>query len=171
MNVLPPNFDYLEPNFDYEANFWFSHDEIQWLGPHLHLPEVIVHHCSGSISQFKYLCLILYHLAWLNHFTEAIPLFRSPALKLLIFFNLVIIMIHCHWKHLLLWDHVHHTPQFLTQCTEVVQAKGCLLREAFGFIDGTAMRICQPMRDQEEFYSGYKSTIVSSFRLSRPQTA
>ncbi|KAI9236008.1 MAG: hypothetical protein BYD32DRAFT_370263, partial [Podila humilis] len=156
MDVLPPDFDYLEPDFDYEANFRFSRDEIHWLGPHLHLPEVIVHRRSGSISRFKCLCLVLYRLAWPNRFTEAMPLFRSPASKLSIFFNLVIIMIHRHWKHLLLWDHVRLTPQFLTRCTEAVQAKGCLLREAFGFLDGTAMRICRPMRDQEEFYSGHK---------------
>lgn len=93
---------------------------------------------------------------WPNRFTEAMPLFRSPASTLSTFFNLVIVMIHRRWKHLLLWDHVRLTPELLTRCTEAVQEKGCLLRETFGFIDGTAMRICRPMRDQEEFYSGHK---------------
>ena len=156
MDALPPDFDFLGPEFEYIANFRFSRDEIHWLGPHLHLPEVIVHQHAGRVSRFKGLCLVLYRLAWPNRFTEAVPLFNMKASALSTFFNFIIAMIYRRWKHLLLWDHVRLSSEFLTRCSQVVQDKGALLQETFGFLDGTAVRICRPMVDQEEFYSGYK---------------
>ncbi|KAH8021173.1 hypothetical protein HPB51_012568 [Rhipicephalus microplus] len=46
--------------------------------------------------------------------------------------------------------------QNLQLFSQAVHQKGAPLKNCWGFIDGTARRICRPSKLQQEHYSGYK---------------
>ena len=154
---LPPDLQLLDDDqFDFIDNFRFDREEIQRLGALLDLPDVIRTPSGDKVTRFIGLCILLHRLAWPNRLTESKHLFPLSDGALSTLFNQIAEDIHHRWKHLLLWDHVRLTPQFLNRCRVFVQRKGGLLHETFAFVDGTGMRICRPLVDQQEFYSGHK---------------
>jgi len=148
--VFPP------PDIDPLEQFRFSYEEIELLGPLLHLPEVFYGPNRYQVSRFKGLCLVLYRMAWPQRLSDAKTLFGMSKSSISTMFHFVLREIYVRWKHLLLFDHVRLTPAFLSQCAQPVVERGGLVPNTFAFIDGTHMRICRPMNDQEEFYSGQK---------------
>lgn len=47
---------------------------------------------------------------------------------------------------------------------QAVHARGAPLRSCWGFIDGTAGRMCRPTVDQKEFFSGHKRCHVVKYQ-------
>jgi len=156
-NIPPLPVQFLQDDFNFLSHFRFTLEEIAWMAEHLGLPEVIIS-LSGKerVSRFEGLCIVLHRLAWPNRLKESNILFDMPLSSLSTLFNHIAVDIHRRWKHLLLWDHVRLTPEFLVGCMDNVLLKGGLLQETFAFIDGTCMRICRPGVNQQEFYSGHK---------------
>lgn len=141
---------------DFVKKFRFSHQEIDEMSRLLHLPRVIIAPSGIKIHHFYGLCLVLHHLSWPHRLHDAETIFPMSVSAMSELFNHILKLLYSQWKHVLHWDHVHLTPEFLNRCAQVVLAKGALLEDTFAFIDGTHMRICQPEQNQEDFYSGQK---------------
>jgi hypothetical protein len=142
---------------DARQHYRFTMDEIHIMAEHLQLPEFIVTENRYKVDRIEALCITLYRLSWPVRSCELEKLFpdRSSSALSAIFLHMVQ-WIHDNWKHLLLFDHVRLTPEFMERCVQAVDAKGTHQRNCWSFIDRTHYRICRPENDQREFYTGHK---------------
>ncbi|KAH7054847.1 hypothetical protein BKA57DRAFT_532606 [Linnemannia elongata] len=161
-NIPPLAVQIRQDDFSFVSHFRFTLEEIAWMAEHLGLPEVIISPSGRErVSRFEGHCIVLHRLAWPNRLKESKILFDMPLSSLSTLFNHILVDIHRRWKHLLLWDHVRLTPEFLVGCMDNVLLKGGLLQETFALIDGTCMEICRPGEYQQEYYSGQAFAITS----------
>lgn len=148
----------IEPfyNTDARKQFRFTFQEIHVLADRLDLPEYFETENRSKISKVGGLCLVLHRLSFPRRFADAVPLFRKSEGTLSALFRVVVDTIYEDWKHILLFDHVRLTSEYLMRLAEAVRNRGGMLERCWGFVDGTHIEICRPQQNQELFYSGYK---------------
>jgi hypothetical protein len=138
-----------------KTQFRFTLKEIQRLIA-LRMPEWFVTDNRVKIGKVEGLCLVLHRLSYPRRFSDTSFIFCRSLGVLFQLFQEVANSIYQDWKHLLLFDHVRLIPAYLRTLADTVAAKGAPLPNCFGFIDGTSIQICRPIRNQDIFYSGYK---------------
>jgi hypothetical protein len=141
---------------DSVQHFRFTMHEVHQIVAHLDLEERIETPNRYVIEREEALCLVLYRLSWPLRYLEVEKIFHRSFAALSTIFLHMVALIHENWKHILLFDHVRLTPEFLERCVAAVNAKGGHQRNCWSFIDGTHMKICRPGQEQQEFYSGHK---------------
>jgi hypothetical protein len=159
--ALPVNGEFDDVNYAVRAvdgfsYFRFHRDEIRLIAEKLQLPEIVRTDSGYTMPRDIALSLVMYRLSWPTRYKDAVLLFQMSESKLCSVFNHAVMLIYKTWKHLLLFDHVRLTHQFMEQCALAVREKGAQQLNCWGFIDGTHMEICRPEEEQEEFYSGHK---------------
>jgi hypothetical protein len=134
----------------------FDWDEINEIADSLRLPEVFVLDNGSVASKIQGLCVVLHRLSFPRRFTDAAALFGRSKSVMSRIFNQVADTIYQDWKHLLLFDHVRLTPEYLEQLAAAVREQGGALDNCWGFLDGTHIKICRPGDNQDLLYSGHK---------------
>jgi hypothetical protein len=136
----------------------FNWQDLDLIAYHLDLPVVFRTENRLVMSREEGLCLLLFRLSHPSRYIDAQHIFHRSVSALSALFNVILADVYSNWKHLLLFDHVRLTPEYLEKLAAAVKRKGGhdALDNCWGFIDGTHVRVCRPMVDQEELYSGHK---------------
>jgi hypothetical protein len=143
-----------------EANqikkFRFTVAEIEDIAARLGLPLIVGDRARASMRRKDALALAMHRLAKPRTPDDPCDVFGLDEGTLSTVFNLTVKQIYSDWKHLLLFDPVRLTPQYLMTLAQAVTNKGAPLQNCWGFLDGTHMEIARPSLHQERYYSGYK---------------
>lgn len=142
----------------------FDWDEINEIADALWLLEVFVLDNGSVASKIQGLCVMLHCLSFPHCFTDAAALFGCSKPVMSHIFSQVADTIYQVWKHLLLFDHVWLTPEYLEQLAAAVQEQGGALDNCWGFLDGTHIKICQSGDNQDLLYSGHKKQHLMKYQ-------
>lgn len=156
--VVPHHLPFGEPweRADPMDQYRFDWDEINVMADALELPEVFVLDNGSVASKIQGLCVVLHRLSFPRRFTDAAAFFGRSKSVMSRIFNQVADTIYQDWKHLLLFDHVRLTPEYLERLATTVREQGGALDNCWGFLDGTHVKICRPGDNQDLLYSGHK---------------
>ncbi|KAH7982794.1 hypothetical protein HPB52_007162 [Rhipicephalus sanguineus] len=110
------------------------------------------------VSDREALCMTLRRLAYPNRLCELETMFNRHSSVISSVVSKVMSHIEYYFGHLLADLTVHRwmNLQNLELFSQAVHQKGAPLKNCWGFIDGTARRICRPSMLQQEHYSGHK---------------
>lgn len=125
----------------------------------LHLfrfPEYVDVEYGYRVSGEECFLILLRRLSSPSQFSWLEDLFGRSKSALCAIFNFALSYIYLKCKHLLEFDWNRLTPTYLDRLCELNVAKGSLLRNCIGFIDGTARVICRPGEDQRMFFNGHR---------------
>lgn len=140
-------------------NFRFHREDLERLQSALNIPNVVEPPPRYRITGQTALCVLLRRLAYPNRLTDLENMFglSSPALSATA--NYLIKYLEGH-KGYLLYNlknvkYINQQLQIEKFCN-AIRDKGAPLLNCWGFIDGTARRICRPSVNQELYFSGHK---------------
>jgi len=139
---------------DCVRKFRFEQNEIRLLATKLAFPEVVSTRSRFSAPSWECLCIILYYLAFPRRWCDGVEVFGRSESALSELFNEGLRLINDNFGWLLQLD----IQRMSTRLDEFDAAarEFCHLKGLWGFIDGTARKICRPSRGQEAAYSGHK---------------
>ena len=101
------------------------------------------------------LCLVLIRLAYPVRLLSLCDIFGHSRGWLSSIYNDTIIYLHRRWASKLHWNAEFLTRERLWQYNTAIKNAGC--GDCYwGYIDGTARRICRPEEEQRDWYSGHK---------------
>ncbi|RPA89502.1 hypothetical protein L873DRAFT_1652126, partial [Choiromyces venosus 120613-1] len=80
-----------------------------------------------------------------------------------IVFNSVISFLYNRFKNILHWDRRRLTLNMIKLYAQAIEGIGGPVN-IWGFVDGTLRSICQPEREQHQFYTGYKQCHAIKFQ-------
>ncbi|KAH9382943.1 hypothetical protein HPB48_023576 [Haemaphysalis longicornis] len=166
--------------------FRFERDDICELLTTLNIPDDVISAQRVRVSGMEALCMTLRRLAYPNRLCELEVEFGRHGTVICSVVNKVLSHIEYYFAHLLsdMNNHDWMTPsrmhefaevrvhfRWCAECTfsnvrfsQAVHARGAPLRSCWGFIDGTARRICRPTMEQQEFFSGHKRFHVVKYQ-------
>ncbi|XP_077553432.1 uncharacterized protein LOC144168291 [Haemaphysalis longicornis] len=146
--------------------FRFGRDEIDELRTLLRVMDEVVSAQRVMVTGMEALCMTLRRLAYPNRLCELEMQFGRHGTLISSVVNKVLAHIEYYFTHLLsdMSSHQWMNPSRLQEFTEAVHARGAPLRSCWGFIDGTASRICRPTVDQQEYFSGHKRCHVVKYQ-------
>ncbi|XP_077557627.1 uncharacterized protein LOC144172909 [Haemaphysalis longicornis] len=146
--------------------FRFGRDEIDELRTLLRVPDEVVSAQRVTVTGMEALCMTLRRLAYPNRQCELEMQFGRHGTVISSVVNKVLAHIEYYFAHLLsdMTSHQWMNPSRLQEFAEAVHARRAPLRSCWGFIDGTARRICRPTVDQQEYFSGHKRCHVVKYQ-------
>lgn len=166
--------------------FRFRRDDIDELRTLLRVPDEVMSAQRVRVSGMEALCMTLRRLAYPNRLCELEMQFGRHGTVVSSVVNKVLAHIEYYFAHLLsdMTSHQWMNPSRLQEFAEVrihcvcarrgllingrlfqaVHARGAPLGSCWGFIDGTARRICRPTVDQQEYFSGHKRCHVVKYQ-------
>ena len=100
------------------------------------------------------LCILLRRLCYPNRLADLVPLFGRHHTELSVIINDMCNEIYQLHKHRI--NTINHPWLNFEQMAEAVHAKGACLKNCWGFLDGSQMKICRPGDGQEAVYNGHK---------------
>lgn len=110
-------------------------------------------------SALEGLCMLLRRLSYPTRLTDfgTEPFHRSvPAASRII--NRTLDFLHERYCERLRFDRRIINRERFEEYRKHLEDSGCPIHEAAGFIDGTQVPMCRPVKGQRAFYSGYKNT-------------
>jgi len=146
-------------------NFRFSREELQTLAHNL-LPE------EGIRSELRHhspplcaLCVVLRRLAYPARWSDLSRIFRKNIGWLSSIYRVTILFLFKTWSKRLSVSYLS-TNQKIERFKNAISEKcgSILTRGAIGFLDGTWLKTCRPLNDQESIYSGYHSAHGLAFQ-------
>ncbi|VDI30162.1 Hypothetical predicted protein [Mytilus galloprovincialis] len=111
--------------------FRFEKQDIDRLRVALGIPPKIVCNNGTVASGIEGLCIVSRRLSYPNRLEDISPIFQGR---------------YQEWL----------SEEYLRTFAEVIHKRGSPLLNCWGFIDGTVMPICRPIRHQRIVYSGHK---------------
>ena len=139
---------------DFKKNFRFTKEHVKELRSLLLLKE---NYKSGSRLLWtgeEGLCVVLRRLAYPNRLCDLVPMFGRHVTELSVIFNVMLEEIHR--KHHDKLESVQQPWVHHEEFAEAIAAKGSILTNVWGFIDGTQGRLCRPHIGQESIFNGHK---------------
>nr|XP_037285278.1 uncharacterized protein LOC119178191 [Rhipicephalus microplus] len=139
-------------------SFRFHKGDLEDLMEALLIPEEVMSAQRVRVSGREALCMTLRRLAYPNRLCELELFFRRHSSVISSVVSKVLAHIDYYFGHLLADLTVHKwlNLQSLELFSQAVHRKGAPLKNCWGFIDGTARRICRPSARQEDYFSGHK---------------
>ena len=130
-----------------------KHDVLRML-PFFGLETLRFRHRYEATS-LEALCLVLIRLAYPVRLLSLCDIFGRSRSWLSTIFNDTIMHLHTRWAPKLHWNSEWLTLERLWRYRDAINGAGC--GDCYwGYIDGTARRICRPEEDQRNYYSGHK---------------
>ena len=145
-----------------KTEFRFYKNDIYDLSEVLNIPY---RYNSVNADRTEAFCVFLKKFAYPCRYVDLIPRFARPEPQLCMMSNAVMNSICTSWRHLLLdlnqpcLGHAH-----LQTFTEVINEKGVVLQNCWGFIDGTVRPISCLGRNQCVMYNGHKKVHSIKFQ-------
>ena len=139
---------------EFKKYFRFSKEHVKELRILLQLKEC---YKSGSHliwSGEEGLCIILRRLAYPNRLCDLVPMFGRHLMELSVIFN--VMLNEVYRKHQDKLQSVQQAWVNYEEFAEAISAKGAVLHNVWGFIDGTQGRLCRPNVGQESVFNGHK---------------
>ncbi len=147
---------------EFKKFFQFEKKDIETLCKCLAIPEHMYSKSRVTWTGIEGLCILLRRLAYPNHLCDLVPLFGHSKTEMSEIMNEMLRFLcaaHKHRLNTITQPWVDHTV-----FCQAILAKGAVLANIFGFIDGTTVRICHPSTGQEEVFSGHKRYHVLKFQ-------
>ena len=109
--------------------------------------------------------MCLRQLAFPCRYGDLVHRFARPVPQLSMITNMVISDIYVRYGHLLSsLDQPWLSRANLKIFADAFHAKGAVLANCWGFLDGTFRPICRPRRDQRTVYNGHKRVRALKFQ-------
>lgn len=136
--------------------FRFSKADFARLLDSLRFPAKVDAGFRYKVSGEECLMVLLRRLAYPARYCDLANLFGRSASAISSIFNHALDHVHDKFKHLLEFDWERLDAAFLEEMCALNRAKGSILDDCVGFIDGTVRPMCRPSRNQKLFYNGHK---------------
>ena len=118
------------------------------------------HKVSGEVC----LLVLLRRLTYPARYCDLGRFFGRSNTAICLIFNFALNHVYGKTRHLLQFDWQRLDAAYLEKMGDLVQAKGGMLDDCVGFIDGTVRAICRPGRNQRPMYSGHKRVHAVKFQ-------
>jgi hypothetical protein len=129
--------------------------DLDILSSALGLPLVIKTPEGYSVTRREGFAILLHRLAWPHRLFDLSCIYGRSSASVSCIYLCMLTLVHDSHKQLLELDVIRLIPQLPVFAKAIVDAGG-ILGGCWGFIDGTARRICRPIHGQRLFYSGHK---------------
>jgi len=141
---------------DSSVVFRFSIPQLQMMIDTLNIPEHFIF-CGHRSNGIEALTVSLHRLACPIRFADLSIIYDLLPSHLSQIFAGFMLWIYDTFGDLVRsfqnpWTTERH---WLELFSSNLEAKGCPLKDTFGFIDGTHIEVCRPVRDQRSFYCGH----------------
>ena len=153
------------PGFDFDdleddeclSEFRFYKNDLPLLAEVLGIPEVVECYQRSICSGLEALCIFLKRHSYPCRYSDMIARFGKPVPVLCMINNYMIDYIYqAHSHRILQWNDSILNPHSLEIYSNAITARGSLLDNCFGFIDGTVRPISKPGQNQRVVYNGHK---------------
>lgn len=133
----------------------FSVDQLRYIGSLLQVPEQIRFE-TYLVTGVEALSIHLYRLATGARCLDMVEIFDLRASVISIVFNGMTVFLFGQFKDLVMSFTNSFTTDFnrLAAMADTVEGAGCVLPNVVGWVDGTAIQVCRPVRDQRSIYCG-----------------
>ncbi|KAL3255459.1 hypothetical protein MRX96_017367 [Rhipicephalus microplus] len=135
-------------------NFRFHKGNLNDLIVGLLIPGEVISAQRVRVSDRETLCMTLRRVAYSNRLCDLETIFNRHSSVISSVVSKVMSHIEYYFVHLLADFTVHGWMNL--QNLQLFSQKCALLKNCWGFIDGTARRICRPSKLQQEHYSRHK---------------
>ncbi|KAH9133804.1 hypothetical protein LEN26_006985 [Aphanomyces euteiches] len=127
---------------DCERKFRFDRNGITELTHLLKVPLVLVTEAGDRCSGIKGLCILLNRLSYPRRYCDMIATFGRSRESLCRISNFLVDLLYDQW-HGLLYFCLHIVEHGLESYSDAVRAKGAMMNNIFGFIDGSKIETCR----------------------------
>lgn len=141
---------------DFRTLFRFMKVDVSKLLIQFRFPEYVNVEFRYKVSGEECFLILLRRLSYPTHFTAMKDMFGRSKSALSSIFNFALDFVYQKCKHLLSFDWERLTPSYLDRMCALNTAKGCILENCVGFIDGTVRPICRPGERQRMYFNGHK---------------
>ena len=172
--AINPKFSYKDyANFDLDciaeaeckAKFRVEKNDLEDLAEVLQIPETFVCSQRSVCSGIEGLCMAFKRLAYPCRYSDMIYCFVKPVPVLSMITNPVIDYIYdTHGQRITELNDMLLDPVMLEEYANVINMKGSLLENCFGFNDGTVRPIYRPGINQQVVCNGHKRVHALKFR-------
>jgi hypothetical protein len=135
-------------------NFRFYRADFSRLQALFKFPDVIHIPRHGHFTGLEAMCVLLRRLRYPSTLSLLVPFFGRREQQLSALFHFALIFIDNKYRHLLenlaLWS--NRAPAY----QQSIVNKGSPYANIIGFLDATINRCCKPIRNQREYYTGWK---------------
>ena len=139
---------------EFKDYFRFSKEHVLDLIHLLGIKDSYIAKTKIKWSGLEGFCVLLRRLAYPNRLCDLVPMFGRNCTELSIIFNTMLNEIHAKHGHRL--ETVDQEWVNYDAFAEAVTNKGSILKNVWGFIDGTQGRMCRPHVGQESVFNGHK---------------
>ncbi|XP_070379262.1 uncharacterized protein [Dermacentor albipictus] len=159
------NLDAMDSTLFYRS-FRFEKSDLDDLLTDLLIPEVVESAQRVRVPGREALCMTLRLLAYPNRLCDLEVFFSRHSSVISSVVSKVLSHIQHYFGHLLadLTAHRWLNLQNLELFSQAVHRKGAPLKNCWGFVDGTARRICRPSVGQQDHFSGHKRHHVQKYQ-------
>ncbi|XP_065292311.1 uncharacterized protein [Dermacentor albipictus] len=159
------NLDAMDSTLFYRS-FRFEKSDLDDLLTGLLIPEEVQSAQRVRVPGREALCMTLRRLAYPNRLCDLEVFFSRHSSVISSVVSKVLSHIEYYFGHLLadLTAHRWLNLQNLELFSQAVHRKGAPLKNCWGFIDGTARRICRPSVGQQDHFSGHKRHHVQKYQ-------
>ncbi|CAN7946698.1 unnamed protein product, partial [Ixodes hexagonus] len=154
------------PGETFKGLFRFEKHDLDQMLHRLKMPAEVLRAQRVRVPGVEALCMTLRRLAYPNTLLALELLFGRHVSVISSVVSTVMSHIDYYFFHLLadMTTHRWLTLPKLELFSEAVHATGAPLKNCWGFIDGTARRICRPSLLQQEHFSGHKRFHVLKYQ-------
>ena len=139
---------------EFVTNFRFKKDDIDPLMNALQINDEYTGPNGIKWSGIEGLCAVLRRLAYPNRLLDIVPLFGRHKTELSVIINKMVLDMYS--KNLYTLNTVFQPWLQHADFAKAVTEKGAVLKNIWGFLDGTQGRICRPHDGQESVFNGHK---------------
>lgn len=136
--------------------FRFHRNDICRLKKALKIPDFVSTSQFDLVTGIEGLCIVLRRLAYPNRWIDLRRIFARSHGALSRIFYRTLRLIDRSSDVLSSWNQTWLEEEDFSLCAGAIAAKGGVIPNVFGFIDGTARKICRPRYHQQIMYSGHK---------------
>ena len=139
--------------------FRFQKHHIYRLAALLQLPPFVATSHNVRVPAVEALCMLLRRYASPCRLSDLLPIFGRNVPTICVTVLSVTQHIYTRWSHLMeTFNQTWLQPNALEEYAAAIHEKGALLRNCWGFIDGTLRPCCRPKVNQRLLYNGHKRT-------------
>lgn len=150
---------------DCRAEFRFDKRDLHMLAEALGIPPYFTTQQRSRVEGMEGLCMLLKRVAYPCRYSDMIARFARPVPVMSMITNEVLNFLYeTHGHRLIQWNDTILNPRALEEYAEAISNKGAVLKNCFGFIDGTVRPICRPRLNQRIVYNGHKRVHALKFQ-------